>query len=146
MKRITLILTVAILFFSGCANNGLAINSLSGNKVDRYFKRGTIIKSKKCIVDERLTAIVTGAGSGALLGAVAGMNKHTTKKALIGGVIGGVIGGLIGKEVAAYQLTILSNNNNRRYTGFSRMNIPVGSLVEFTVTNNQIKNLNIIRR
>ena len=138
MRKITLIITAFLILFTGCAEMSV------GNNVERYYQKGIVVNSRKCIVNDRMTAVVTGVGVGAVAGAVAGINKHTTKKALIGGVIGGVIGGLMGKEVTAYKLTILSNN--REYIAFSKVNIPLNSLVEFTVVNNKVKNLNIIRR
>ena len=134
----------AILFLGGCASDGIGINTLSENKVDRYYKQGFITNSKKCIINDRELAVVSGAVVGGAGGAVAGANQNSIKGGLIGAGLGAVVGAVIGKEITAYELILASGD--KKYIAYSRVDIPVGTPVEFTVVGNKIKNLNILSK
>ena len=135
----------ATLLLSGCANDGIGLNTLSKNKVDRYFKQGTIVDSKKCIIDDRELAVLSGAVVGGAGGAVVGANsQNSIKGGLIGAGIGAVVGAVIGKEITAYELTLMSGG--KKYIAYSRVNIPLHTPVEFTVVDGKIKNLNVLSK
>jgi len=142
MRRIVLAAATAATLFTGCANNGLAINTISNNKVDRYFQKGNIISQRKCIIDERATATLTGAGLGAATGAVASGNA---KGALIGGILGSIAGAVIGKEITAYE-TKIKTNGGKTYKGYLKQKLPLNSQVEFTIENGKLKNVNVLHR
>ena len=141
MKAVLISIGIAFgILFSGCASDGMAINSIGGNKVDRYFKEGVIISQKKVIIDATLTATLTGAGTGALIGAMSGRNK---KGVMVSSVIGGLVGAIVGKEVEAYETIILDENGNR-YKGYLKNKIPNGSEVEFTIKDGKLKNVHLL--
>lgn len=133
---LTLILTV---FISGCAKDGLAINTLSGNTVAREFKQGVVTSQKKVIINDREMAILSGAGLGALGGQVA---RGDTKGTLIGAGLGVLAGAVLGKEVEAYETTIESGNII--YEGYLQHKLDNGTKVEFTVVEGKLKNVKVL--
>ena len=148
MRKILLAVAMAATFFSGCAKDGMAVNTMGGNNVDRVFIEGKVQKQTKVIIDDKevaiLTGVAAGAGVGAAGGAIAGGNSSSTVKGgLIGGVIGGVAGGLIGKEVEAYQTTISGDDGNT-YQGYLTDRLNPGTRVEFTIKDNKLKNVNVL--
>ena len=126
--------------FNGCATDGMAINTVGGNKVDRYFHHGYIASQKKCVIDDRELAVLTGAGVGAVGGAVAGGGD--LKGGAIGAVVGGLIGAVVGKEVIAYETTIKAKDG-KIYKGYLQQKLPVHTNVEFTIKNSKLKNVNV---
>lgn len=133
-------ITVAVsLIMSGCASNGMGVNTLSGNRVERTFIEGSIIKQQKVVIDNRELAILTGAGIGAVGGAVAKGGKG----ALIGGVIGGVAGAVVGNEVEAFQ-TSIKGDDEIIYQGYLEHRLNEGTRVEFTVVDGKLKNVGVI--
>lgn len=131
--------TATLLLFNGCASNGLAVNTVGNNKVDRYFKEGIIIEQKKVVIDDREMAVLSGAGIGAVGGTVAGQD---VKGAAIGAVVGGLIGSVVGKEVIAYETII--DSEGKKYKCYLEQKVPYGSKVEFTVVDGKLKNVEII--
>lgn len=146
-KFLVALVTVAALF-SGCASNGMAVNTPGGNNIDRVFIEGSVQKQTKVIINDSETAILTGvaagAGVGVAGGAIAGGNTSSTVKGgLIGSVVGGVAGGLIGKEVEAYQ-TIITGDDGMTYQGYLTERLNPGTRVEFTIKDNKLKNVNVL--
>ena len=148
MKKVLISLSVATaLFLSGCASNGMALNTAGGNRVDRAFIEGTITKQQKVIIDDRETATLTGAGVGAVAGVGVGALSNGSKGAMTGGILGAVAGGitgaLVGKEIEAYQTTITADNG-QTYQGYLQQRLNEGSCVEFTTVENKLKNVNVV--
>ena len=141
MRRIVLAAATAATLFTGCANNGLAVNTIDNNKVDRYFHRGKIISEKKCVIDDRMTATLTGAGVGAVGGAAL---NHNAKGGLIGAAVGGLIGAVVGKEITAYEI-IIKDEKGQAHKGYLKQKIPLNSEVEFTIVNGKLKNVNLLK-
>lgn len=141
MKKIFGLFIVALMAvnFIGCASDGMAVNTTSGNRVDRYFQQGTIQLQRKVVIDDRELAVLTGAGIGAVGGAVA---SGDVKGGLIGGAIGGVLGAVVGNEVVAYKTTVKSNDKD--YTCYLKQKLPLGTIVEFTVVDNKLKNVDVV--
>lgn len=140
MKHLIISLLGALVFFAGCADDGMAVNSPGGNKVARYFQEGVVLSQKKVIVDESMTATLSGAGVGALGGMAVGGDD--AKGAAIGALVGGLAGALIGKEVVAYETTILSEG--KKYTAYLKGRLVEGSVVEFTIKDDKLKNVNVL--
>jgi len=138
-SSLVVVLTTLTLFVSGCASNGMALNTLSNNRVERTFIEGTISKQQKVVIDNRELAVLTGVGVGAVGGAVAGKGKG----AVIGGVIGGVAGALIGNEVEAYQ-TSISGDDGNTYQGYLEQRLGEGTRIEFTVVDGKLKNVGVL--
>jgi len=132
-------ITIIGFIFIGCANNGMAVNTVSDNKVDRYFERGIIKEQKKVVIDNRELAILTGVGVGAIGGAVA---SGDVEGGVIGAFVGGISGALIGKEVIAYETTIISDG--KEYKGFLEKSLQKNTVVEFTIKDKKLKNVTVI--
>ena len=126
--------------FNGCASDGMAVNTVGGNKVDRYFHQGYIASQKKCVIDDRELAVLTGVGVGGVGGAVAGGGD--VKGGAIGAVVGGLIGAVVGKEVIAYE-TRIKAKDGKIYKGYLQQKLPVRTDVEFTIKDDKLKNVNI---
>lgn len=141
MRKVKLLSSIVFLamLLSGCAKDGMALNTMSGNRVERTFVDGTIVKQQKVIIDNRELAVLTGAGIGAVGGAVAKGGKG----ALIGGVIGGVAGAVVGNEVEAYQTTI-KGDDGANYQGYLEQRLGEGTRVEFTIVDGKLKNVGVI--
>ena len=145
MKKVLMSIGVVSLMaisFNGCASDGMAVNTVGGNKVDRYFHQGKIFSQKKCVIDDRELAALTGAGIGGVGGAVAGGGD--VKGGAIGAVVGGLIGAVVGKEVIAYE-TRIKAKDGKVYKGYLKNSIPYGSSVEFTVKDDKLKNVNVLK-
>jgi len=140
-------ISVIGVLFSGCAKDGMAINTMGGNTVDRYFLNGHVVKQQKVIIDDREMAALTGAGVGAVggagVGAMAKGGKGATTGGLLGAVAGGIAGAVIGKEVEAYETTIESDG--KIYKGYLKEEVATNSVVEFTVVDGKLKNVNVVR-
>lgn len=139
MKKLLLSIVALLFLFTGCAKNGMAVNTMGGNDVSRVFKEGTILEQKKVIIDDRETAILTGATAGALGGQVI---KGNTKSTLIGVAIGTIAGALIGNEIEAYETKIKSDNTT--YVAYLKQKLRAGTKVEFTLKDEKLKNVNIL--
>lgn len=139
MKKLIFSALALLLFFTGCAKDGMAVNTMGGNKVSRVFMQGTITEQKKVIIDDRETAMLTGATAGALGGQVI---KGNTKSTLIGVAVGTIAGALIGKEIEAYETKIQSGNTT--YTTYLKQSLRIGTKVEFTLKDDKLKNVNIL--
>jgi len=126
--------------FNGCATDGMAVNTVGGNKVDRYFHHGYIASQKKCVIDDREIAVLTGAGVGAVGGAV--VDGGDVKGGAIGGAIGGLIGAVVGKEVIAYETTIKAKDG-KVYKGYLKQKLSKYINVEFTIKDDKLKNVNV---
>lgn len=137
-------LAVAVaISFSGCAKDGMALNTMGGDRVDRVFTNGTVLMQQKVIIDDRETAMLTGAGIGGVAGAVAvGGNK--VKGGLAGAAIGGIAGALIGNEIEAYKTTI-TGDDGQSYMGYLTQALPEGTRIEFTVVDGKLKNVNVLQ-
>ncbi len=143
MKNISIFLAITFLavVFSGCASDGLAVNTLSGNHVARYFKEGVVLNQKKVIIDDKELAILSGA---TVAGAGVGMVAKSTQNGLIGAVVGGFIGAVVGREVQAYE-TIIGYDGNKRQTCYLDSELPTTQSVEFTIKETKCKNVNILK-
>lgn len=141
MKTILIALIGALFFLGGCADDGQALNTPDGNKVSRYFQEGVVLSQRKVIVDDSLTASLGGVGVGALGGVAVGRD---VKGAAIGALVGGIAGAIMGKEVEAYE-TIISSDG-RQYTGYLKDRLNPGSLIEFTLKDDKLKNVNVLSR
>lgn len=133
------------LTFTGCigASNGMAVNTMGENRVDRYFKEGAIIDQKKVIIDDRELATLSGAGIGAAGGGLAGsMSGKAGGGALIGAALGGLMGAVVGKEVEAYETTIQSKDE--KVVGFLMERVPLGTVVEYTLKDGKLKNVEVV--
>ncbi len=99
MKKLLLtVSTITALFLSGCASNGMAINTMGGNRVDRVFIEGTVQSQQKVVIADTELATLTGAGAGVATGALVGGVAKGGKGALTGGLIGGLIGRKVMKK------------------------------------------------
>lgn len=142
-KIITATLVGAALLMSGCAKDGLAINTAGENRVDRYFNEGAIVEQKKVIIDDREIAILSGVGVGAAGGAAVGsFNKNGASGALVGGVLGGIVGAVVGNEIVAFETTIQSKD--KKVVGFLKEKLPLGTVVEYTVKDGKLKNVEVV--
>jgi len=144
MKKVLMSIGVVGLLavsFNGCATDGMAVNTVGGNKVDRYFHHGYIASQKKCVIDDRELAVLSGAGVG---GVGAGAVSGDVKGGAIGAVVGGLIGAVVGKEVIAYE-TRIKAKDGKVYKGYLKNSIPYGSSVEFTVKDDKLKNVNVLK-
>jgi len=138
MKKLLLSLTL-IFLFAGCAKDGLAVNTIGENHVSRVFKEGIVLEQKKVIIDDKETAILTGAAAGILGGQ---MIKGNTQSTLIGLAIGTITGVIMGNEIEAYETKIKSSNKS--YTAYIKQKLRNGTKVEFTLKDGKLKNLNIL--
>lgn len=145
LKNLVMVAGVVVLstVFSGCASNGMAVNTVDNNKVDRYFINGKIVNQQKCVINDREMAVLTGAGVGGLGGAVVG-GHNRGGGAVVGAVVGGLLGAMVGKEVVAYKTTI-NADNGKEYTCYLKQKVSYGSTVEFTVVNGKLKNVNVTK-
>lgn len=144
LKKVFLSLSIATtLLLTGCAKEGMAVNTMGGNKVDRVFKQGSVSWQQKEIIDNKEVAILTGVGVGAVGGALLS-SKNRGKGAIIGGVLGGVAGAVVGNEVEAYR-TVLRGDDGIDYQCYLEQPLAPGSRLEFTIdTDGKLKNVNII--
>lgn len=145
MKKIVYLSLVGLsVFVGGCAKDGLAVNTIGENRVDRYFQEGAIVEQKKVIINDRELAVLSGAGIGAGAGAIGGgmANNKAVDGALIGAVVGGVIGAVVGKEVEAYETTI--QTKDQKVVGFLAEKLPLGTVVEYTIKDGKLKNVNVV--
>lgn len=145
MRRVVLAVMAGMVLFSGCvgAKDGLAVNTMGKNKIDRYFKEGTIIGQKKAVIDDRELAVLTGLGAGALGGAaIGGMNSNAVQGGLVGAVLGGLAGGIMGNEVIAFETTI--QTKDEKVVGFLKEKLPLGTVVEYTIKDGKLKNVEVI--
>ena len=137
----------AIVLFTGCASNGMAVNTMGGNRVDRAFVEGRITKQQKVIIADTEVAALTGAGVGAAGGAVVGGIANGGKGAMVGGLLGalggGVAGAFVGKEIEAYSTTI-KGDDKQVYNGYVTQKLNDGQCVEFTIVDEKLKNVNVI--
>lgn len=138
MKKLLLSLTILFLF-AGCAKDGMAINTIGKNNVSRVFKEGIVLEQKKVIIDDKETAILTGAAAGVLGGQ---MIKGNTQSTLIGLAIGTITGVIMGNEIEAYETKIKSSDKS--YTAYLKQKLKNGTKIEFTLKDGKIKNLNIL--
>ena len=144
-KIIGAVLVGAALFMGGCAKDGLAVNTMGENRVDRYFQEGAITDQKKVIIDDRELAILSGAGVGAAGGAIVGSTRDNANAgggALIGAALGGIVGAVVGNEVIAYETTIQSKD--KKVIGFLKEKLPLGTIVEYTLKDGKLKNVNVV--
>jgi len=146
MKKVLVIsLTAAALIFSGCASSsGLSVNTIGKPKVVKEFKTGEVVSTKKVLVDDTMTAVVSGAAAGAGIGAVS--NKNHLKGVAVGTIVGAAAGALLsnltGKnEVEAYETKIKSNG--KIYIAYIKKELPTGTLIEFVDRGNKITNVNV---
>ena len=140
MKKIlisTVIVLSALIGFGGCASNGMAVNTLDGNKVSRVFHQAYVVSQQKVIVDNSQVAILTGVGVGAVGGAL--VRGNNVKGALIGAAIGGIIGALSNNEIEAYK-TALDNG----LVCYVRQRLMRGTELEYTIVDNKLKNVNVV--
>lgn len=149
MKKLLLtVSTIAALFLSGCASNGMAVNTMGGNRVDRVFIEGTVQSQQKVVIADTELAALTGAGvgvaSGAAIGGIAKGGKGAVTGGLFGALAGAGAGALIGKEVEAYK-TVIAGNDGNAYNGFLQNRLRAGTLVEFTVVDGKLKNVAVVR-
>lgn len=147
MKRLILSVAVVSILFSGCAKDGMALNTMGGNTVDRYFLNGHVVKQQKCVIDDREVAVLTGVGVGAVGGMAVGAMSKGSKGAVTGGLLGamagGVVGAVVGNEVVAYETHI--DSDGKQYKGYLKEEIAANSVVEFTVVDGKLKNVNVVR-
>lgn len=142
-KIITVALVGAVFLMSGCAKDGLAINTVGENRIDRYFAEGAIVEQKKVIIDDREIAILSGVGAGAVGGAAVGsFNKNAASGALVGAALGGLVGAVMGNEVIAFETTIQSKD--KKVVGFLKEKLPLGTVVEYTVKDGKLKNVEVV--
>lgn len=139
MKKLLVSMVTLLLLLSGCAKNGMALNTLGGNDVSRVFQNGTVISQKKVIIDDTETAILTGAAAGAVGGQVIQGNTQST---LIGIAIGTIAGAIIGNEIEAYETLIQSEG--KEYTAYLKKSLRSGTKVEFTLKENKLKNVTVL--
>lgn len=137
----------ATVLFTGCASNGMAVNTMGGNRVDRVFIEGTIQQQQKVIIADTELAALTGAGIGAAGGAAVGGIANGGKGAVTGGLLGAVAGAatgaFVGKEVEAFQTTI-QGDDGQLYKGYLQQRLNNGTRIEFTVVEGKLKNVNVI--
>lgn len=147
-KGLIILFSACAIGLTGCASNGMAVNTMGGNRVDRVFIEGTIQSQQKVVIADTELATLTGAGAGVATGALVGGVAKGGKGALTGGLIGGLIGAgagaLIGKEVEAYK-TVIAGNDGNAYNGFLQNRLRAGTLVEFTVVDGKLKNVAVVR-
>jgi len=144
---VALLSACCVVGLAGCASDGMALNTMGNNRVDRSFIEGYVTKQQKVIIDERETAVLTGVGVGAVGGAVVGGVANGGKGAVTGGILGAVAGGItgavMGKEIEAYQTTITADNG-QTYQGYLQQRLNIDTRVEFTVVDGKLKNVNVI--
>ncbi|MDD5373310.1 MAG: glycine zipper domain-containing protein [Sulfurimonas sp.] len=143
MKKVVFTVLAGMVLLSGCAKDGLAVNTIGENKIDRYYKEGSVVNQKKAIIDDREIAMLTGAGVGAAGGAAAGsFNKNGAAGALVGAALGGLVGAVVGNEVVAYETTIQSKDE--KVVGFLKEKLPLGTVVEYTIKDGKLKNVEVV--
>lgn len=154
MKRILITGTFAIALsfgLAGCgAKNGLSVNTMDGNHIDRYFHKGSVKSIRKVMIDDSMATTLKGAGTGALVGAAGGaaLSKDNKKGAVNGAIVGVVAGTLVGlfsdNEIEAYETVVESNG--KEYIGFIERKLSIGTFVEFTIKDGAMKNVEIVRK
>ncbi len=140
MKKIFIsvaIVVSALISFSGCASNGMAVNAPGGNRVSRVFHQAYVVSQQKVIVDNSQVAILTGAGIGAVGGALA--RGDNVKGALIGAAIGGIIGALSNNEIEAYKTTL-----DNGLVCYVKQRLMQGTELEYTIVDNKLKNVHVV--
>ncbi|MDX1809203.1 MAG: YMGG-like glycine zipper-containing protein [Sulfurospirillaceae bacterium] len=125
------------IFFSGCASNGMAVNTPDGNRVERVFHQAYVISQQKVIIDNSQVAVLTGVGVGAVGGALVGGDN--AKGALIGAAIGGIIGALSNNEIEAYKTTL-----DDGHVCYVRQRLRLGTQIEYTIVDNKLKNVHVV--
>lgn len=147
MRSLFMSLAVVGVLFSGCAQNGMAVNTMGNNHVDRVFIEGSVTKQQKVIIADTEVAALTGVGVGAVggmaVGAMANGKKGAVTGGLLGAVAGGVTGALVGKEIEAYQTTI-KGDDGANYQGYLQQKVNDGARVEFTMVDGKLKNVNVL--
>ena len=144
MKKVLVSIATVAMFFSGCANDGLALNSSVGKtEAYKYFETGRVLSTKKVIVNDKEIAVLTGASIGAVSGAV--VNKKSGTGAIVGSLVGGLAGAIIGKEVVAYQTKIKAKSDGRVIVAYLKAKLPVGTVVEFVDRGDKITNVDVIK-
>lgn len=145
---VALMSACCVVGLSGCASNGMAINTMGGNRVDRVFIEGTIQTQQKVIIADTELAALTGAGAGlaggAAIGGIAKGGKGALTGGLIGAAAGAATGALIGKEVEAFK-TVIAGKDGNAYNGYLANRLREGTPVEFTIVDGKLKNVSIIR-
>lgn len=129
-----------IMSMTGCSENGLAVNTMNGNKIARYYKKGVVLRQEKVVINDKDLAILTGAGVGGVATAVATRNA---KAATLATVAGGVLGAFVGHQINAYK-TVIGYYGNRQQICFVKKILPVAQTVEFTTVKGKCKNLNVV--
>lgn len=135
-----LFLVVSLFIFTGCSSNkGIMVNT-ANSTISQDFQIGTVISSKKVLLDDSNYATTMGGGAlaGAGLGAIIGSRdsgKRAGKGALIGGAVGALAGAAYNKatdEKEAYEITVQMNNGNT-FTAHVNENIQVGQKMSFII-------------
>jgi len=152
MKKTIKIIIIGLLVgtsFIGCSTkNGLSMNTMDKNQIDRYFHKGYVRSLKKVVVDNSMATMVKGGGYGLAGGAAAGSLVSSNKKngvivgAIAGLVIGTVSGLLTNNDIIAYETIIISDG--KRYVGFMKERLNIGTWLEFTIDDGEMKNVEII--
>ena len=140
MKKILISIAIvmsALIGFSGCASNGMAVNTPDGNRVSRVFHQAYVVSQEKVIVDNSQVAVLTGVGVGAVGGALVGGDN--VKGALIGAAIGGIIGALSNNEIEAYKTTL-----DNGLVCYVKQRLMQGTELEYTIVDNKLKNVNVV--
>ncbi|WP_456479615.1 glycine zipper 2TM domain-containing protein [Nautilia sp.] len=93
MKKLLLIWTMGVLFFTGCTqmynSNEVALNDVN---VVYTYKTGTVEGVKKVVIKDDGSGVMTGAVTGTVLGGLFGNGKGNVLTTLIGGLTGAYAG------------------------------------------------------
>ena len=150
-KLISLGLAAALsVGFTGCMagnSKGLEVGTTGENKVQKTFKKGYVVSTKKVLINKSKTALInntiSGTATGAALGGLIGdKSEKVLQGALIGGVLGVGVALLSDNEVEAFATKI--NSNGKVYTAFLQQQIINNKRVEFVEREDKITNVNIL--
>ena len=147
MKKMIFFMSVLMVVFTGCSTHNVGV--VDGGNIDRYFHKGYIIEQRKMIVDESLITSISYIGKGAVVGAGTGAavgdnTNSTIKGASIGAIIGGLASIVVDSDVPAYETVIKSDK--KKYVVYLDRELPKNTMLEFTVKDGRLKNVNIINQ
>lgn len=141
MKKLVYILSVMLIVFSGCSNNGTPeYDANSYNKVKRV-QTGLVLESKLVTIKDDGSGKFLGAIVGAVIGSTMGRGAGKTLATLGGGLAGGYAGTEIGKANAS-ELTVELNDGEVVVVVAKVKNIVAGDRVRIIKDGDRVSSVN----
>jgi len=137
-KMITLLMGVLIVYaFNGC--NGSQLSNPTAVDSVKKFYTGKVVSVDKVLINDRKTAMLTGAGIGGAGGAVA---RGDLKGGLVGAGIGALVGAVVGRDVVAYETLI--SHGSKTNIAYLKTRLNVGDKVEFVREGDEITHVELV--